>query len=54
MDLEIAKENLEMQYIATTPIQRKWGALAFYCTDPEGHRLEFWTTANKNGNSLNE
>jgi hypothetical protein len=54
MDLEIAKENMEMQYIATTPIQRKWGALAFYCTDPEGHRLEFWTTANNYGNSLNE
>jgi len=53
-DLEDAKEHLEMQGIATTPIQRKWGALAFYCTDPEGHRLEFWTQANGKRSSLDE
>lgn len=53
-DLEKAKEHLEIQGIATTPIQRKWGALAFYCTDPEGHRLEFWTNEDKSGGSLNE
>lgn len=45
-DLEKAKVHLEMQGIATTPIRRKWGALSFYCSDPEGHRLEFWTRAN--------
>ncbi|MBE2223947.1 MAG: VOC family protein [Anaerolineae bacterium] len=53
-DLEDAKEHLEMQGIATTPIQRRWGALAFYCTDPEGHRLEFWTKANGKKSSLDE
>jgi catechol 2,3-dioxygenase-like lactoylglutathione lyase family enzyme len=53
-DLEEAKEHLEMQGIATTPIQRKWGALTFYCTDPEGHRLEFWTKANGKRSSLDE
>lgn len=53
-DLEDAKEHLEMQGITTTPIQRRWGALAFYCTDPEGHRLEFWTKANRKRSSLDE
>lgn len=28
-----------------TPIRRRWGAWVFYCHDPEGHRLEFWTDA---------
>lgn len=45
-DLEATKQQLEVQGISTTPIQCKWGALAFYCSDPEGHRLEFWTQAN--------
>lgn len=54
MDLEKAKENLELQGISTTPLQRKWGALAFYCADPEGHRLELWTKANENRSSLDE
>lgn len=26
-----------------TPIRRRWGAWVFYCHDPEGHRLEFWS-----------
>lgn len=46
-DLEKAKENLEAQGIITTTIQRKWNALVFYCHDPEGHRLEFWTDESK-------
>lgn len=54
MDLENAKEHLEIQGVTTTPIQRKWGALAFYCTDPEGHRLEFWTKANVEKSNLDE
>lgn len=53
-DLEKAKEYLELQGITTTQIQRKWGALAFYCTDPEGHRLEFWTKENEKRISLDE
>ena len=28
-----------------TPIQRRWGANVFYCHDPEGHRIEFWSEA---------
>ncbi|MCB8973428.1 MAG: VOC family protein [Ardenticatenaceae bacterium] len=53
-DLEKAKEYLELQGIPTTQIQRKWGALVFYCTDPEGHRLEFWTKENEKRSSLDE
>ena len=49
-DLERIKEHLETQGIATTPIRRKWNAWVCYCQDPEGHRLEFWTT--DNGNKL--
>lgn len=54
MDLEKTREQLEMRGIATTPIQRKWGALACYCHAPEGHRLEFWAKANKQGSRLDE
>lgn len=45
-DIKSVKQQLAEQQITTTAIQRKWGALAFYCTDPEGHRLEFWTDEN--------
>jgi catechol 2,3-dioxygenase-like lactoylglutathione lyase family enzyme len=37
------RDELERQGIPTTPIRRKWNASVFYCHDPEGHRLEFWT-----------
>lgn len=46
-DLEKVKERLEMEAIATTTIRHKWNALVFYCQDPEGHRLEFWTNDSK-------
>ncbi len=26
-----------------TPIQLRWGSQVFYCHDPEGYRIEFWT-----------
>lgn len=41
------KVELEKRGIATTPLKRRWNALAFYCFDPEGHRLEFWTAENE-------
>ena len=53
-NLEQVKERLEMQEISTTPIQRRWNALVFYCYDPEGHRLEFWANENGNGSSHDE
>jgi catechol 2,3-dioxygenase-like lactoylglutathione lyase family enzyme len=31
--------------IPTTPMTRRWGADVFYCHDPEGHRIEFWSEA---------
>jgi catechol 2,3-dioxygenase-like lactoylglutathione lyase family enzyme len=34
---------LEANGADTTPIQRRWGANVFYCHDPEGHRIEFWS-----------
>lgn len=46
-DIEKTKAHLEMQDIATTQIRRRWGAWSFYCSDPEGHRLEFWNKANE-------
>lgn len=54
MDIEKVKDQLEKQKIPTTAIQRKWGALAFYCMDPEGHRLEFWANGNGSSGSLDE
>ncbi|MCZ7666833.1 MAG: VOC family protein [Chloroflexi bacterium] len=53
-DIAQVKEQLGMQDIPTTAIQRKWGAWAFYCYDPEGHRLEFWASRNGHGDSLDE
>lgn len=36
---------LQKEGIVVTPIRRRWSARAFYCHDPEGHRLEFWSDA---------
>lgn len=42
-DVEDARGKLAEQGIETTPIRHKWGGAVFYCYDPEGHRLEFWS-----------
>jgi len=34
---------LEDRGIDVTPIERRWEANVFYCHDPEGHRIEFWS-----------
>jgi catechol 2,3-dioxygenase-like lactoylglutathione lyase family enzyme len=34
---------LDGRGVATTPVTRRWGADVFYCHDPEGHRIEFWS-----------
>ena len=49
-DAAAVKMELEKLGIATTRLKRRWNALAFYCFDPEGHRLEFWTAENKDRN----
>ncbi len=49
-DVAAVKTELEKLGIATTPLKRRWNALAFYCLDPEGHRLEFWTAENEERN----
>ncbi|MAT99053.1 MAG: glyoxalase [Anaerolineaceae bacterium] len=46
-NVSAVKAGLEKLGIATTPLKRRWNALAFYCFDPEGHRLEFWTAENE-------
>ena len=42
-DLPLVRARLTAQGIAVTLIEQKWGAWVFYCYDPEGHRLEFWS-----------
>lgn len=37
--------HLQAEGAPVTPIRSRWGAWVFYCHDPEGHRLEFWTDA---------
>ena len=44
-DVTGARALLEQRGIATTPIEQRWGADVFYCHDPEGHRIEFWSPA---------
>lgn len=43
--LEDVWSALQTAEIAVTPIRRRWGARVFYCHDPEGHRIEFWSEA---------
>lgn len=42
-DVEDTRRKLAGQGIDTTAIRHRWGAAIFYCYDPEGHRLEFWS-----------
>jgi catechol 2,3-dioxygenase-like lactoylglutathione lyase family enzyme len=42
-NLEDLHGRLQAEGVSVTPIGRRWGAWAFYCHDPEGHRLEFWS-----------
>lgn len=42
-DLEDVHRRLHADGIAVTEIRHRWGAWSFYCHDPEGHRIEFWS-----------
>jgi catechol 2,3-dioxygenase-like lactoylglutathione lyase family enzyme len=42
-DVASTRSMLEASGVATTAITRRWGADVFYCHDPEGHRIEFWS-----------
>lgn len=44
-DLEALHTLLTSRGAEPTPIRSRWGAKVFYMRDPEGHRVEFWTTA---------
>jgi catechol 2,3-dioxygenase-like lactoylglutathione lyase family enzyme len=43
------KGLLDVHGVTTTPIARRWGADVFYCHDPEGHRIEFWSDGTSGG-----
>jgi catechol 2,3-dioxygenase-like lactoylglutathione lyase family enzyme len=43
--LNEARALLDDRGVTTTAITRRWGADVFYCHDPEGHRIEFWSDA---------
>lgn len=42
-DLAQTHNLLSTKKIKLTPIQKKWGSNVFYCFDPDGHRIEFWS-----------
>ena len=42
-DVGEARTMLEATGVDVTEIQRRWGSNVFYCHDPEGHRIEFWS-----------
>ncbi len=44
-NLEDVYSQLQGAGVDVTPRKRRWGAWVFYCHDPEGHRLEFWSEA---------
>ena len=43
MNAAATRSLLEAHDVAATPITQRWGADVFYCHDPEGHRIEFWS-----------
>ena len=43
VDVGEARAMLEASGVAMTEIERRWGADACYCHDPEGHRIELWS-----------
>lgn len=42
-NLEEIHHYLQTEGLNPTVIRLRWGAKLFYCHDPEGHRLEFWS-----------
>lgn len=46
-DIEAIRRRLSDAGIEAPPARRHpWGALSFFCRDPEGYRLEFWQPLN--------
>lgn len=42
-DLSVLHDWLASTETPVTTIRQRWGAWVFYCHDPEGHRIEFWS-----------
>ena len=43
-NIDIAHRRLREIGIETGPIKAIWGSRAFYIFDPEGHRIELWSS----------
>ena len=41
-DIRTAYDKLRAQKIGVSELERKWGALVCYFSDPEGNRIELW------------
>lgn len=48
-DIEASWAALRDRGVDVTAIAQRWGAFAFYCCDPEGHRLEVWAETPASG-----
>lgn len=44
-DATVWHGRLERCGVEVGQIRRQWGALAFFFRDPEGHRIEIWSSA---------
>ena len=42
-DVRAANALLAERGVEVSAVNRRWDAEVFYCRDPEGHRLEFWS-----------
>jgi len=43
-DIQSTYATLKKKNLNPTPIKNLWGARVFYLHDPEGNRLEFWSS----------
>lgn len=44
-DVEAARDTLVERGVDCSPIAQRWGCDSTFFTDPEGNRVELWTTA---------
>ena len=42
-DAAAARTTLDQRGVEVTQVVQRWGSPAFYCHDPEGHRIEVWS-----------
>ena len=44
-DADSTQAVLSARGVETTPVKTTWGARTFFVFDPDGHRLEFWSSS---------